>query len=72
MKETTHILENASSFIDLFFTSQPSLIVDSGTHPSLHRNIPPIITLYFMKMNSSLILKRKLNCLIHFLLNNVP
>ena len=33
-----HILENSSSCIDLAFTSQPNLIVDSGTHPSLHPN----------------------------------
>ena len=33
IKEPTHILENSSSCIDLVFTSQPNLIVDSGTHP---------------------------------------
>ena len=27
-----------SIFIDLIFTSQPSMIMDSGVHPSLHSN----------------------------------
>ena len=33
--EPTHILSNSSSCIDLIFTSQRNLVVDSGTHPSL-------------------------------------
>ena len=36
--ETTHILENSSSCIDLIFTLQPHLSVESGTQPSLHPN----------------------------------
>ena len=36
--ETTHILSNSSSCIDLIFTNQPNLVVDCGTHPSLHPN----------------------------------
>ena len=36
--EPTHILKNSSSCIDLIFTDQPSLIIDSGTRPSLHPN----------------------------------
>ena len=36
--EPTHILKNSSSCIDQIFTDQPSLITDSGTHPSLHLN----------------------------------
>ena len=36
--ETTHILENSSSCIDLIFTLQPNLSVESGTQPSLHPN----------------------------------
>ena len=32
------ILENSSSCIELVFKSQPNLIVNSGTHPSLHPN----------------------------------
>ena len=38
INEPTQILENSSSCIDLLFTSQPNLIVDSGTHPSLYPN----------------------------------
>ena len=36
--EPTQILSNFSSCIDLIFTNQPNLVVDSGTHPSLHPN----------------------------------
>ena len=36
ISEPTHILSNSSSCIDLTFTNQPNLVVDSGTHPSLH------------------------------------
>ena len=31
-------MKNSSSCIDLIFTDQLSLIIDSGTHPSLHPN----------------------------------
>ena len=34
--ESTHVLENSSSCIDLIFTNQPNLIMDAGVHPSLH------------------------------------
>ena len=34
--ERTHILSNSPSCIDLIFTNQMNLVVDSGTHPSLH------------------------------------
>ena len=36
INEPTQILENSSSCIDLIFTSQPILSVESGTQPSLH------------------------------------
>ena len=36
--EPTHILSNFSSCIDLIFTNQPNLVVDSGTHSPLHPN----------------------------------
>ena len=39
--EPTHMLSNSSSCIDLIFTYQPNLEVDSGTHPSL----PLIVTI---------------------------
>ena len=38
INEPTHLLENSSSCIDLIFTSQPNLLVESGVHPSLHPN----------------------------------
>ena len=38
IKEATHILESYSSCIDLIFTTQPNLVVESGVHPSLHPN----------------------------------
>ena len=34
----THILQNSSPCIDLIVTNLPSLVVDSGVHPSLHTN----------------------------------
>ena len=34
--EPTHVLENSSSCIDLIFTIQPNLIMDTGVHLSLH------------------------------------
>ena len=38
IKEPTHILGNSSSCIDLIFTSHPTLVMESGVHPSLHSN----------------------------------
>ena len=38
IKEAIHILESSSSCIDLIFTTQPNLVVESGVHPSLHPN----------------------------------
>ena len=38
IKEPTHILDTSSSCIDLFFTSQPKLVIDCGIHASLHMN----------------------------------
>ena len=34
--EPTHILENVSSCIDLIFTNQPNIDLESGDHSSLH------------------------------------
>ena len=36
VSDPTHLLPNSSSCIDLIFTDQPNLAVDSGIHPSLH------------------------------------
>ena len=38
LKEPTHISDSYRSCIDLIFTSQPSLVIDFGIHPSLHGN----------------------------------
>ena len=38
IKEPTHILYNSRSCIDLIFTSQPNMVIDSGAHASLHSN----------------------------------
>ena len=38
INEPTHILENSSSCIDLIFTLQPNLPVESGTQPSCYPN----------------------------------
>ena len=38
IKEPTHIQANSSSCIDLIFTDQPNLSVNSGVHASLHPN----------------------------------
>ena len=42
--EPIHIRKNSSSCIDLIFTNQPNLIVNRGTHPSLHENCQHQIT----------------------------
>ena len=34
--EPTHILESSSSYIDLIFSNQPNLIIESGVHPTLY------------------------------------
>ena len=34
--DPTHILRQSSSCIDLIFTDQPNLVIDSGVHSSLH------------------------------------
>ena len=44
IKEPTHILGNSSSCNDLIFTSHPSLVLQSGVHPSLHSNCHHQIT----------------------------
>ena len=37
--EATHILESSSSCIDLIFTTQHNLVVESSVQPSLHPNL---------------------------------
>ena len=36
INEPIHLLQNSSSCIDLIFTLQPNIVVESGVHPSLH------------------------------------
>ena len=38
IKEPTNILENSCSCIDLIFTTQPNMVLESGVHHSLHQN----------------------------------
>ena len=38
INKPTHILNNSSSCIDLIFTTQPNLVMESCVHSSLHAN----------------------------------
>ena len=38
IKEPTHVFTDSSSCIDLLFTSQSNLVIESGVHSSLHQN----------------------------------
>ena len=49
IKETIHILHASCSCIDVFFTSQPKLVMDFGVHASLHANCHHQII--FLKFN---------------------
>ena len=53
ISEPTHILRNSLSCIDLIFTDQPSLVVDSGVHPTLHENCHHQIT--YCKLNLNIV-----------------
>ena len=44
MNEPAHIIGDSSSCIDLIFTSQPDLVMESGVHSSLHPNCHHQIT----------------------------
>ena len=52
IQEPTHILNSSSSCIDLIFTSQPNLVMESGIHSSLHSNCHHQIV--FAKFNLSI------------------
>ena len=39
IKEPAHILDNSSTCIDLIFTSQSNLIIESGVYPNCHHQI---------------------------------
>ena len=49
ISQPTHLLRTSSTCIDLIFTDQPNLVVNSGIHPSLHKNCHHQIT--FCKLN---------------------
>ena len=38
MNEPTHTLPSSASCIDLIFTNQPNLVINSGVYPLLHQN----------------------------------
>ena len=38
ISEPTHLMGNSKSCIDLMFTDQPNLVIESGVHPSLHEH----------------------------------
>ena len=44
ISEPTHILRNSQSCIELIFSDEPSLVVDSGVHHTLHENCHHQIT----------------------------
>ena len=49
ISQPTHLLPASSACVDLIFTDQPNLVVNSGVHPSLHKNCHHQIT--FCKLN---------------------
>ena len=51
MKEPTHLMENSASCIDLIFTNQPNLVIDSGVHPSLYTNCHHQIVHFELNLN---------------------
>ena len=51
ISDPTHLLPNSLSCIDLIFTDQPNLVVQSGVHPSLHPNCHHQITFSRYNLN---------------------
>ena len=45
ISQPTNLLPTSSTCIDLIFTDQPNIVVNSGAHPSLHKNCHDQITL---------------------------
>ena len=62
ISEPTHILWNLLSCIDLIFTGQPSLVIDSGVHPTLHENCHHQIT--YCKLNLTIVDPPPYECLV--------
>ena len=59
--QPTHLLPAFSICIDLIFTDQPNLVVNSGTYPSLHKNCHHQIT--FCKLNLKIEYLQPYECL---------
>ena len=53
IQEPTHILNSSSSCIDLIFTSQPNLVMESGVYSSLHPSCHHQVI--FVKFNLSIL-----------------
>ena len=53
ISELTHILQNSSSWVDLSFTDQLNLVINSGIKSSLHENCHYQIT--YSKFNMQII-----------------
>ena len=51
INKPTNILSNSSSCIDLIFTSQPNLVIESGVHSSLHANCHHQVTYVNLNLN---------------------
>ena len=50
ISDTTHILPQSLSCIDLIFTDQPNFVIDCVTHPSLNKNCHRQITFYKLNL----------------------
>ena len=53
ISESTHILQSSSSWVDLIFTDQLNLVINSGIKQSLHENCHHQIT--YSKFNMQII-----------------
>ena len=59
INKPTHILNNSSSCIDLIFTTQPNLVMESGVHSSLRANCHH--QLPYVKFNLNIFYHRLIN-----------
>ena len=50
ISQPIHLLPTSSTCIDLIFTNQPNLVVNSGAHPSLHKSCHHQITFYKLNL----------------------
>ena len=51
IKEPTRLTEHLASCIDLTFTNQPNMVIDSRVHQSLHTNCHPQIVYCKLNLN---------------------